>query len=305
MIRWRENLDSRLFEDLAVEQFQIILSKVLGACEESIFRFGEASGVFEPLSDQLKRTDYVRDLKESISGRLDCWNEFCARSEEGERLFQQRGQLPLAVVVVNLQLLEGIEIGRMVKEELGDLLKQRIVEPLFAANEVLVNLEALVGYVCLVHEKEHPAENTSSGFAAQCRIFVFTSNQRSCMDAMRCWKLQRGQRMLKLGDFIGDADGLIMENHADQVIARGIAIWIEASRFVDKDTDLTYVIHIRLSKTKARIAPRLRQESFPRAGDSGFRLCRRIFYHNCGFGRNGENSAFFRRGDLSRCIMRI
>ena len=46
----------------------------------------------------------------------------------------------------------------------------------------------------------------------------------------------------------------------------------------------------RFRKTKARITPRLRQESFPRAGDSGFRLCRHIFYHNRGFGRNGGNS---------------
>ena len=281
MSSWREKKNSRSFEDLAVEQFQVILSKVLGACEESIFRFGEASGIFEPLPDQHKRTDYVRDLKESISGRLDCWNEFCARSEEGERLFQQCGQLPLAVVVVNLQLLEGIEIGRMVKEKLGDLLKQRIVEPLFVAYEVLVNLEALVGYVCLVHEQKHSADDASSGFSAKCRIFVFTANQRSRMDAMRGWKIQRGQRMLKLGDFVGNADGLIMENHADQVIPRGIAIWIEASRFVNEDADFACVVHFRLSKTKARIAPRLRQESFPRAGDSGFRLCQRTFYHNC------------------------
>ena len=100
------------------------------------------------------------------------------------------------------------------------------------------------------------------------------------------------QRMLKFGDFIGDADGLIMENHADQVISRGVAIWIETSRFVDKDTNLTYVIHIRFSKTKARIAPRLRQESFPRASDSGFRPCQHVLYHNCGFGRNGGNLTF-------------
>ena len=44
-----------------------------------------------------------------------------------------------------------------------------------------------------------------------------------------------------------------------------------------------------LSKTKARITPRLRQETFPRAGDSGFRLCRCILYHNFGLRRNGEN----------------
>ena len=32
--------------------------------------------------------------------------------------------------------------------------------------------------------------------------------------------------------------------------------------------------------TRARISPRLRQESFPLAGDAGFRPCRGIFYHN-------------------------
>ena len=33
-------------------------------------------------------------------------------------------------------------------------------------------------------------------------------------------------------------------------------------------------------KTKARITPRLRQESFPLAGDAGFRHCRRVVYQN-------------------------
>ena len=47
-------------------------------------------------------------------------------------------------------------------------------------------------------------------------------------------------------------------------------------------------VHIRFEITKARIASRLRQESFPRAGDSGFRPCRRIFYQNRGRQGNGE-----------------
>ena len=42
-----------------------------------------------------------------------------------------------------------------------------------------------------------------------------------------------------------------------------------------------------LKTAKARIAPRHRQESFPRAGDSGFRPCRRIFYQNRGRQGNG------------------
>ena len=45
--------------------------------------------------------------------------------------------------------------------------------------------------------------------------------------------------------------------------------------------------HVGSNKTKARIAPRLRQESFPRADDSSSRLCHYSLYHNRPLRRKG------------------
>lgn len=62
--------------------------------------------------------------------------------------------------------------------------------------------------------------------------------------------------------------------------------------FVYEYTDFTCSHGVSsFGKTKARIAPRLRQESFPLAGDSGFRPCRQLLYQNQFLWRNrpGEN----------------
>ena len=65
---------------------------------------------------------------------------------------------------------------------------------------------------------------------------------------------------------------LIVEDHAEKV-KRGMQICIcrrEAAGFVNKNADLFYSCHVMtFYNTKARIAPRLRQESFPHPGDSG------------------------------------
>ena len=84
-----------------------------------------------------------------------------------------------------------------------------------------------------------------------------------------------------------------MENHADKIVSRGLAVVFITPGFVYEYTDLTCSHGVSsFGKTKARIAPRLRQESFPLAGDSGFRPCRQILYQNQFRWRNrpGEKS---------------
>ena len=56
-----EKATKKLGEELAVEQFQVVLSKVLRASEEGVFRFGKLAGIFEVQPGQLKSTGNVSD----------------------------------------------------------------------------------------------------------------------------------------------------------------------------------------------------------------------------------------------------
>ena len=58
--------------------------------------------------------------------------------------------------------------------------------------------------------------------------------------------------------------------------------------------------------TKARIAPRLRQESFPLAGDAGFRHCRPVVYQmRPRFARGFRRKSRRQGPDLSPALHRI
>ena len=82
---------------------------------------------------------------------------------------------------------------------------------------------------------------------------------------------------------------LVMKDHADKIVPRGQPIMFVTSRFVYEYADFT-CSHVCYSfgKTKARITPRLRQESFPLAGDAGFRHCRLEIYQKRFRGARGS-----------------
>ena len=146
------------------------------------------------------------------------------------------------------------------------------------SDEGLVDAEALVSDIDFTQEAHHARENTSSLFTAHFGVLFFTTNQGAGVDALVAFESHVGKRCIKTGDFFRKVNVLVVENHADQIAARRVSVRIETPRFVDKDADLFCGLCHRISAeiTKARIAPRHRQETFPRAGDSGFRPCRRI-----------------------------
>lgn len=281
MIAARENLRKKLCEELAVEQLQVVLSKILRTSEEGVFRFGQPAGVFEVKPSQLKCASNVCGLEQVISRRLHIGDEFGRGRKKRERLFQKRGQLALSVVIVDLDFVKRSQRGFVVEKKANDLAKQGVVNALCCANEVLVDFETVVRDVCLVHEKEHAAEDASPLFSAHCRVFLFAADQWPCVDAMIAGKSHVLKGGFESGNLVFDADVLIVKDHADEIVSRRAAIRIVAPGFIHENADL-FNVHVdaKNGKTKARISPRLRQESFPLAGDAGFRPCRGIFYHN-------------------------
>ena len=67
---------------------------------------------------------------------------------------------------------------------------------------------------------------------------------------------------------------LIVEYHAKQIIGRMqiCASWRKAAGLINEHADFFDSYHVLPNNTKARIAPRLRQESFPHPGDSDTRV---------------------------------
>ena len=268
---------------LAVKEFQVILLEFLFSAEEDVLGFGKTFRLGQLGSCQFESADDVGDLEKAVFGRFYGGDEFRPGCVDCKGLFEKRGEFALAVVVIDLQLVVGIEFRCVVNQELDDLLKQGVMDILSAADEVLVNPKALVGDVRIVQEKEHATENASSRLAAHGFVALFTANKRPGVYAMGAFKSKCGQRIFELLYFFGEVNGLVVEHHADGIVARRAAVRIEAPRFVHENADfLGAFVHdlYRLEITKARIASRLRQESFPRAGDLGFRPCRRIFYQN-------------------------
>lgn len=72
--------------------------------------------------------DDVGDLEEAVFGRFHSRDEFRPGGVDCKGLFEKRGKFALAVVVIDLQLVVGIEFRCVVNQELDDLLKQGVVD---------------------------------------------------------------------------------------------------------------------------------------------------------------------------------
>ena len=270
-------------EELAVQNLKVVLPKILCSAKKDVFGFGKSIWRFKLGTGELKCASDICDLEQPIFRWFDRWNELCAGSKKSECLLQQRGESVLTVVVVDFQHIVGVERGCIRNKEVDDLLKQWIVDVLLVAEKILVDAEALVSDVRFAQEGHHLIKDSASLFPGHESVFFLPADQRSGVYAVIFLKAKGGERIVQLADVVRDWYTLVMKDHADHIVARRITVRLEASRLIDENTDFfCSCAHLmpRVAKTKARIAPRLRQETFPRAGDSGFRPCRPVFYQN-------------------------
>lgn len=292
---------------LSVEELQVVFLEFLDTSEKGNFRFGETF-VREKLgAGKLQRAGNVRDLKKPIAGRFHVGDEFGARGEDGERFLEERCQFGLSVVVIDFKFLVRGQLVRLRQQKSDDLLEKRVMNIVMRTDEVLVDDKTLVGDIHIVEEEEHSAEDAPALFSAHARILALASDQRPGMNAMKSVEPHGFERAFKLFYFSGDLDGLIVEDHADKIVARRQPIMLVAAGFVYEYADLA-CSHRNSSSgnTKARIAPRLRQESFPLAGDAGFRHCRLVVYQKRPCFARGFRRKSRRQGpDLSPALHRI
>ena len=104
-----------------------MLLEVLDADEELLLRFGDLMLVLQLDVRQFQRAKEVRDLKEPILGGGHFRNERGLGRVDGEGFLQQRQDLRLSVVVVDLQPVVAFERGVVVQQEVEHLLQQVVV----------------------------------------------------------------------------------------------------------------------------------------------------------------------------------
>ena len=282
-MRMRDRLSQRLGEAFAVKNLQVVLPEVFGTAEEDGFRFRQSLCRSKLFACEFKSAGNVGNLKETISRRLDIGDEFRSGGEEGERFSDESRQGGLSVVVVHLELVKGVESRCVGNEELADFLQQGVVNVLASSQKTFVDAKAVIRDVRLAQESDHAVENAATFLTGRVGIVLLAANERPGMNAMVRRESHGAQRIAELQKASGQVNVLIMEYHSDHVKTRRARIGLKASRFVDEYADFPDVLFhgiILKGKTKARISPRLRQETFPLAGDAGFRPCRRLFYHN-------------------------
>ena len=187
---------------------------------------------------------------------------------DGKRLLQQFLNLRLTIVIVNLEPVVGVKLRTVPEKELDYLAKKRIVDGIASRIVLFVDLEACIGDVHPTEECEHMLEYASSFFARHQGILLFAPNQRPRMHAMASLKPHRQKRTFKPLYLSADINVLVMKNHAEKIVWRNriFAQRHEAPRFIHKDAYLPCSIHMQ--KQRRGTGPRLRQETFPHAGDS-------------------------------------
>ena len=125
----------------------------------------------------------------------------------------------LPVVIVNLKDVIGVEVVHVSDKESHNLLQQRVVYLLSAANETFVDFEARVFNVAGAQEDHHAVEYPTPFLTAQARIFLFAPDQWACMDAMVSWQSHEFKVLLKDADLTGNVAFLIVKNHAYKIVA--------------------------------------------------------------------------------------
>ena len=142
----------RLGKDLAVKEFQVILLELLFSTEEDMLGLGKAFGLGQLGSCQFKSANDVGDLEEAVFRRFYSWDEFSSRGVDSKGFLEKRGEFALSVVVIDLQLVVGIEIICMRNKERGHLLKKPVVERLYIVNKSLIDGETAIGDFRAAHK---------------------------------------------------------------------------------------------------------------------------------------------------------
>jgi len=199
---------------------EVVLLQVLDAHEKPLLRFGDATLRLQLDARQFKRAEQVCRLKEAVSPRQDLRHELDLREEQSECVLEKPLDLGLSVVIVDLQPIVDVERATVVEEECGHLAQQFNADCVRLRDKPLIDNEARVGNVEVTDKGEHPGENAAAVFSRERGVVLFAANERSGMDAVVARKSEFDEVAFEFAHGGRNRDVLVMEQEADDVIAR-------------------------------------------------------------------------------------
>ena len=242
-----------LFELFAVKNLEVVFLKIFDSSKEGLFREGKPFWRVKFCTCEFKRANDVGGLEETIMRRFDSGDERSARGKDGKGFFEKFGKFGLTVVVIHFQGVIGREEICLGDKKTEHRLQKRVVDPLAIPQACFVNFKAGIGDVCLAKKADHAIENAAAFLSTKFRVFLFPTNERSCMDTKIPRKAHVHECVLDIPDVVGDVLPLIMENHAHEIKSRSGFIRVQSSRFVNEDTNvLSEIFHVQCYEKQRR-----------------------------------------------------
>ena len=242
-----------------------IMTEFLGAAKKLMFRFGESQSCSKFKFEQVKRTNEIRDLEQSISRWLHVLDELdCAVDASFENLMEHSCNRSLSTIVVYLYATERFKEEFVDKNEIFQRDFQSVYDLINRVDEFFVDAQAMVIEVHLSGESHHSRKYTSAQLTAEHGVVLFAANKRSGMEAM-AFKTYFTVGVFEFGDFRGNIYRLIVKHHANNIKPRFSIGKTEVTRFVHENAQCFGLHGNVLKKREWRDAnPATHAESFPR-----------------------------------------
>ena len=270
-----------------------IMTEFLGAAEKLMFRFGERQSGPKFEFEQVKRTNEIRDLEQSVAGRFHVLGEFdCAVDAGFKNLMEHSRNRSLSAIIVYLYATERFKEGFVRKNEIFQRDFQSVYDLFDRIDEFFVDAQAMVIEVHLSGESHHSCKYASAQLAAQHGVVLFATNKRSGMEAMS-FKTYFAVGAFKFSNFRGNIYRLIVEHHANNIKPRFSVGKTEVARLVHENAQRFGLHGNALKKREWRDAnPATHAESFPRIPVTPFRRKKsaQIIPNRCCLGKWRENS---------------
>ena len=170
----------------------------------------------------------------------------------------------LPAVVVYLDAADGQKCIMACSNKLGERYLELFNDLVCGIDISLVDRGAMVSVIDPTGESHHAGEYSSAQLAAQHGVVLLPANERTGVKAMP-FQTDFGIRAFKVGNFGGYVNGLVVEDHAENIEST-FGIWeTEVSRLVDENTKY-FCFHANPAKKRewrdANLATHA--ESFPR-----------------------------------------
>ena len=226
-------------DELLARLLQYALLEIGPLAEELLVRRG--GGVLRVFDcREFHGADVVRRLRKPVLGGLRrSVDDGVLRQRVLDRAMERLGDGALAVVVIDLDHIVGLQLREVVEQEVHDIPPHRPRE-LVERGELLGRVcEGVVLYGHVAEEDAERAEHHLARPQVEPRVLVLAVHERRRMEGYVREPLG-AKGALICRDRIRDALGLVVHDDGEQVVAVGKAV---ASRLVDEDAEFPHCSH--------------------------------------------------------------